>query len=177
MDLDWICRLQINKLAADDAGLAIWSYDPRLPQVFDVIERWGFTFKSVLFTWVKITQAGAPATGTGYTTRKSTEQLLYATRGRGLKVVDHSVNQTILAPRREHSRKGLGAAVRPRAPLGTLRPYPSPRMECLGPRGAATAKGDERRCLMTHRSPSPSAQPKKRQPSVTNSAATGGSSS
>jgi N6-adenosine-specific RNA methylase IME4 len=78
MDLDWICRLQINKLAADDAGLAIWSYDPRLPQVFDVIERWGFTFKSVLFTWVKITQAGAPATGTGYTTRKSTEQLLYA---------------------------------------------------------------------------------------------------
>ena len=34
-----------------------------------------------------------------------TEQLLYATRGRGLKRVNCGVSQAILAPRCEHSRK------------------------------------------------------------------------
>jgi N6-adenosine-specific RNA methylase IME4 len=105
MDLDWICRLRISKLAADDAGLAIWPYDPRLPEVFKVIERWGFEYKSVLFTWEKVRSNGEPAFGTGYTTRKNTEQLLYATRGNGLKRIDRSVRQCIRAPRREHSRK------------------------------------------------------------------------
>jgi N6-adenosine-specific RNA methylase IME4 len=105
MDLDWICRLPIRKLAAADAGLAIWAYGPLLPQVFRVIERWGFEYKSDLITWEKTTTAGAPAFGTGYYTRKSTEQLLYAARGRGLTRIDRGVPQCIRALRREHSRK------------------------------------------------------------------------
>jgi N6-adenosine-specific RNA methylase IME4 len=105
MDFDWICRLPIGKLAADDAGLAIWAYDPMLRQVHEVIERWGFKYKSVLFTWEKITRTGEPAFGLGYYTRKSTEQLFYAIRGRGLKRIDRGVQQCIRAPRREHSRK------------------------------------------------------------------------
>jgi N6-adenosine-specific RNA methylase IME4 len=40
----------------------------------------------------------------GYLTRKCT-QVLYATRGRGLKRVNPGVSQAILTPRREHSRK------------------------------------------------------------------------
>jgi N6-adenosine-specific RNA methylase IME4 len=105
MDLDWICRLPISKLAAEDAGLAMWVYGPLLPRGIEVIERWGFTYKSDLFTWEKTTAEGAPAFGTGYYTRKSTEQLLYATRGKGLKRIDRGVPQCIRAPRREHSRK------------------------------------------------------------------------
>jgi N6-adenosine-specific RNA methylase IME4 len=34
-----------------------------------------------------------------------TEEVLYATRGRGLKRINCGVSQAILAPRREHSRK------------------------------------------------------------------------
>ena len=105
MDLDWICRLPISSVAADDAGLAIWAYGPMLPKAFDVIERWGFEYKSDLITWEKTTAAGTPAFGTGYYTRKNTEQLLYATRGRGLKRLDRGVSQCIRAPRQEHSRK------------------------------------------------------------------------
>ena len=75
------------------------------PHALRVMEAWGFTYKSDLITWVKTTASGAPTFGTGYYTRKCTEQLLYATRGRGLKTIDHGVPQCILAPRREHSRK------------------------------------------------------------------------
>ena len=50
------------------------------------------------------------AFGMGYFTRKGTEQLLYGTRGRGLKQVDNAVRQCLLAERREHSRKPDEAA-------------------------------------------------------------------
>jgi hypothetical protein len=53
-------------------------------------------------TWEKVTNAGDPAL---YYTRKSTEQLLYTTRGRGLRRIDRGVPQCIRAPRQEHSRK------------------------------------------------------------------------
>lgn len=105
MNLDWICGLPIENLAAEDAGLALWVYGPLLPQAFDVMNGWGFTYKSDLFTWEKVTRTGDPAFGTGYYTRKSTEQLLYATRGDGLKTIDRGVPQCIRAPRQEHSRK------------------------------------------------------------------------
>jgi N6-adenosine-specific RNA methylase IME4 len=105
MDLDWIRRLPVKDLVAEDAGLALWVYGPMLREAFDVMDSWGFNYKSDLFTWEKVTIAGAPAFGTGYYTRKSTEQLLYATRGRGLQRIDRAVPQCIRAPRREHSRK------------------------------------------------------------------------
>ena len=105
MDLDWIRCLPIKDIAAEDAGLALWVYGPLLPQAFDVMNSWGFTYKSDLFTWEKVTSTGDPAFGTGYYTRKSTEQLLYATRGRGLRRIDRGVPQCIRAPRKEHSRK------------------------------------------------------------------------
>jgi N6-adenosine-specific RNA methylase IME4 len=76
-----------------------------LPKALELIERWGFEYKSDLFTWVKTTANGMPAYGLGYLTRKCTEEVLYATRGRGLKRVNCGVSQAILAPRREHSRK------------------------------------------------------------------------
>jgi N6-adenosine-specific RNA methylase IME4 len=105
MDLDWICCLPIKDIVAEDAGLALWVYGPRLREAFVVMDSWGFSYKSDLFTWEKVTSTGDPAFGTGYYTRKSTEQLLYATRGRGLQRFDRGVPQCIRAPRREHSRK------------------------------------------------------------------------
>jgi N6-adenosine-specific RNA methylase IME4 len=119
MDLDWIRRLPVEDLVAEDAGLALWVYGPMLREAFGVIDSWGFHYKSDLFTWEKVTSAGDPAFGTGYYTRKSTEQLLYATRGRGLQRIDRGVPQCVRAPRREHSRKPnrrVGTVVRPGSP-------------------------------------------------------------
>jgi len=105
MGVDWLFNLPIGDLAAPDAGLALWAYGPMLPEALELIARWGFEYKSDLFTWVKTTAEGTLAFGMGYLTRKCTEQVLYATRGRGLKRINCGVSQAILAPRREHSRK------------------------------------------------------------------------
>jgi N6-adenosine-specific RNA methylase IME4 len=105
MSIDWLSNLPIGDLAAPDAGLALWVYGPMLCEALELVERWGFEYKSDFCTWVKTTANGTPAFGMGYLTRKCTEQVLYATRGRGLKRVNCGVSLAILAPRREHSRK------------------------------------------------------------------------
>src|SRR5262245_43694763 len=47
-----ICALPVRKLCADDCILFLWAIYPMLPDAFKVIRAWGFTFKTVAFTWV-----------------------------------------------------------------------------------------------------------------------------
>ena len=105
MDFDSICRLPIRNIAARDSALVLWLYGPLANRRDELLRRWGFMYNSDLFTWVKTNKSGKPTMGLGYTTRKSSEQAILAIRGRGLTVVNHSVPQVIMAPRREHSRK------------------------------------------------------------------------
>jgi N6-adenosine-specific RNA methylase IME4 len=105
MSLADIKALPVADWAAPDCALFLWAIDPSLPQAFEVIEAWGFTYKTVAFTWVKTTKGGAGfPIGCGYWTRANPEQCLLATRGRPQRLL-RSVQQLILAPRREHSRK------------------------------------------------------------------------
>jgi N6-adenosine-specific RNA methylase IME4 len=110
MNVHRICRLRVREIAAPDAGLAMWVYGPRLPEAIKIMQAWDFDYKSDLLTWIKLTKTGKPAFGTGYTTRKNTEMMIYGTRGNGLKVLGHSVRQSLFAERREHSRKPDEAA-------------------------------------------------------------------
>jgi N6-adenosine-specific RNA methylase IME4 len=108
--VDWIRRLPIRAVAAPSAGLALWVYGPLLPEALEIMRRWSFNYNSDLLTWIKTTKNGKPTFGTGYTTRKNTETMIYGTRGNGLKVVDHGVRQSLFAERQEHSRKPDEAA-------------------------------------------------------------------
>ena len=105
LDLPALCRLPIGELAAKDAGLAIWVYGPRLPDTLALIDAWGFTYDLDLLSWLKTTLKGEPRMGTGHTSRKTNEQMLYAIKGAGLKRADRGVRQAILAPRMQHSEK------------------------------------------------------------------------
>lgn len=103
MDLDAIKALEIP--AADDCALFLWAINSMLPQALEVVDAWGFTFKTVAFTWVKTnTKSDGYFTGMGYWTRCNPEQCLLATRGRP-KRLNRDVRQLMFAPRREHSRK------------------------------------------------------------------------
>jgi N6-adenosine-specific RNA methylase IME4 len=105
MTLADIEALPVATWGATDCALFLWATDPLLPQALKVIAAWGFTYKTVAFTWVKTTKDG---TGfpicCGFWTRANPEQCLFATRGHP-KRLSCSVRQLILAPRREHSRK------------------------------------------------------------------------
>jgi N6-adenosine-specific RNA methylase IME4 len=105
LPLDAVKALPIASLASKNAALFLWSPMALLPEAVSCIEAWGFTYKTVAFNWVKLTQSGAiNRKGLGHYTRCTSELCLIGTRGK----VDRrarDVQQVILAKWREHSRK------------------------------------------------------------------------
>ena len=105
MDLDAIKALPVASIADDDCACFMWSVNSMLPQALDVMAAWGFTFKTVAFTWAKRTPSDAGwHFGLGYWSRQNTESCLLGTRGKP-KRLDRGVRELVVEPRREHSRK------------------------------------------------------------------------
>ena len=100
-----ICKLPINNLANDNCILFIWAVNPRLRDVFDVIDAWGFEYKTKAFCWVKAKKSGfGHFTGMGYYTRSNTEDCYLAIKG-SMPTQTHNVLQIIYSAVRQHSRK------------------------------------------------------------------------
>lgn len=53
MSLEEICALPVSDIAARDSALFLWVTFPMLREGFDVINAWGFKYKSVAFVWIK----------------------------------------------------------------------------------------------------------------------------
>lgn len=97
MDIEDIKAMPVESIAADDAVLWLWTTNAHVRVAFEVVEAWGFEYKTLL-TWVK------DRMGTGEWLRGQTEHCLLATRGKP--VFLHGSHTTVLeAARREHSRK------------------------------------------------------------------------
>lgn len=111
MRFEDIAELPVTELAAEDCALFLWVTDPLLPKGLELIERWGFKYKTVGFCWAKLNRtlkAKSPYfMGAGYWTRANSEQCLLATRGKP-KRLSRSVRRLVVEQRREHSRKPDG---------------------------------------------------------------------
>ena len=96
----------VNVPAADDCAMFMWVVDSHLDQGIELLKRWGFTFKTVAFVWVKTCKSDPtkPRMGMGLWTRKESELCILGTRG-SVPRRDKGVRQVVMAPRREHSRK------------------------------------------------------------------------
>ena len=105
LSLTDISLLPVSNIAKPDAVLLMWVIDPLLDKAFEVINAWGFKYKTVAFTWAK-TNKTKPGffTGLGYWTRGNPEMCLLATKGKP-KRLSKSVPQLVVEQRREHSRK------------------------------------------------------------------------
>ena len=97
-----ICDLPVTGLAAPNCLLWLWATNPMLPQAFEVMAAWGFTFKTAGH-WSKRTVNNRQAFGTGYILRCAGEPFLIGTRGKVK--TSRSVRSVIEGPVREHSRK------------------------------------------------------------------------
>lgn len=100
-----ICALPVGKITADDSVLFMWATFPNLREAFDVIDAWGFTYKTVAFVWVKQNKkSDSLFWGLGYWTRANAEICLLATKGHP-KRIGRAVHQVILSHIEEHSKK------------------------------------------------------------------------
>jgi N6-adenosine-specific RNA methylase IME4 len=107
LNLADIISLPVSNITKPDAVLLMWVCDPLLRQAFEVIDAWGFTFKTVGFTWAKTnTKTLGFFTGLGYWTRGNPEMCLLATKGKP-KRKSKSVKQLVVSERRRHSEKPL----------------------------------------------------------------------
>lgn len=92
-------------IANSDRALFMWATFPMLREALEVIEAWGFTYKTVAFNWVKQNKTGAGLFwGLGNWTRSNSEICLLAVKGKP-KRMSASVHSVILSPVQQHSRK------------------------------------------------------------------------
>ena len=105
MKLKDICDLPIETITNDNCILFMWATYPMLKEALQVIEAWGFEYKSIAFQWIKLNKKnGKPFYGLGRWTRGNTECCLLATKGKP-KRISASVFQLIQQPRGKHSAK------------------------------------------------------------------------
>jgi N6-adenosine-specific RNA methylase IME4 len=105
MSTEDIKALPVKDIADDNCILFMWVTPPHIKEGLDVIEAWGFQYKTFAFTWVKLNKKQPTLfMGCGSWTRANSEICLLATKGKP-KRVSASVRQVILSPREEHSKK------------------------------------------------------------------------
>jgi N6-adenosine-specific RNA methylase IME4 len=108
LTFDTLTALPVPDLASSNCALFLWVTDPLLHRAFDLIQAWGFEYKTVGFYWVKLNSAAKTNTdyftGLGYWTRANPEQCLLATKGTPKRMAK-DVRRLVVDRRREHSRK------------------------------------------------------------------------
>lgn len=97
MTIDAIKALGVCDIAAEDSVLWLWTTNAHLREAFEVVDAWGFSYKTTL-TWVKSRM------GLGSWLRGQTEHCLFAVRGNP--TVNLTNQTTVLhGPVRAHSQK------------------------------------------------------------------------
>lgn len=107
MTLDDIKALPVAKISADKAHLYLWVPNALLPDGLQVLQAWGFTYKSNI-VWHKIRKDGGPdGRGVGFYFRNTTELVLFGVRGKDVRTLAPGRRQVniLKTMKREHSRK------------------------------------------------------------------------
>ena len=118
LDVDALCRLPVQSIAADDAVLALWFVSSQPAAGLRVMEAWGFR-QTQVWTWVKLTSKSGPVQpgklpepgaklhfGMGRIARGCTENLYIGVRGKLYQhVMDNSQRNVFFGPALGHSAK------------------------------------------------------------------------
>ena len=101
----WLESLPVSQLADDNCVLFLWVTMPQLKDCWMLIEKWGFKYKTVAFTWIKKNKkSDSLFWGMGNWTRANAELCLLATKGKP-KRLNANVHSVISTPIERHSKK------------------------------------------------------------------------
>lgn len=107
MPLQEIKDLPVEAIVDDTAHLYLWVPNALIAEGLQVMEHWGFKYKTNII-WYKIRKDGGPdRRGVGFYFRNVTEMLLFGVRGKGARTLQpgRSQENIISSRKREHSRK------------------------------------------------------------------------
>lgn len=98
MTIQDLCEMPVEDLVADDAHLHLWTTNAFIREAFELIEAWGFEYRS-MFVWVK------PQMGIGNYWRVSHEIMLLGIRGNAKRFNSRSLKSWACESRTRHSAK------------------------------------------------------------------------
>ncbi len=105
MSIEDIKSLPVGSLAEKNCALFMWITFSLLKEAWEVLDAWGFTYKSVAFVWIKQNKKSPTLFwGMGYWTRANAELCVIATKG-SPKRLSARVHQVVMSPVEEHSKK------------------------------------------------------------------------
>lgn len=101
-----IKRLPVADVADEKSHLYLWVPNALLAEALEVMQAWGFTYKTNLI-WHKVRKDGEPdGRGVGFYFRNTTEMILFGVRGQlRTSAPGRSQVNIIRSRKREHSRK------------------------------------------------------------------------
>ena len=107
LGLEEIKKLPVERIVRERAHLYLWVPNALLSDGMQVMESWGFTYKTNLI-WYKIRKDGGPdRRGVGFYFRNVTEMILFGVRGKNIRTLQPGRSQAniIVSRKREHSKK------------------------------------------------------------------------
>ncbi|NNF95698.1 MAG: S-adenosylmethionine-binding protein [Halobacteria archaeon] len=107
LDLDSIKRLPVGEISDISSHLYLWVPNALLVEGLDVMQAWGFQYKTNI-VWHKVRKDGGPdGRGVGFYFRNTTEVLLFGIKGKNARTLEPGRRQVniIRTMKREHSRK------------------------------------------------------------------------
>ena len=107
MSFQEIGDLPVGSIAAETAHLYLWVPNALLPYGLEVMDSWGFNYKTNII-WYKVRKDGGPdRRGVGFYFRNVTEMILFGIRGKNARTLQpgRSQENIIASQKREHSRK------------------------------------------------------------------------
>jgi len=106
MTLEEIKSLPVDQIVDSNAHLYLWIPNALLKEGLEVMESWGFTYKTNI-VWYKVRKDGGPdRRGVGFYFRNVTELVLFGVKG-NMRTLEpgRSMPNIIVAPKTVHSRK------------------------------------------------------------------------
>lgn len=107
LSLEEIKDIPVQAACAERCHLYLWVPNALLKEGIEVLESWGFTYKTNLI-WYKIRKDGGPdRRGVGFYFRNVTEIILFGIKGKKARTLQPGRSQAniISSRKREHSRK------------------------------------------------------------------------
>ncbi|MEC7863699.1 MAG: MT-A70 family methyltransferase [Bacteroidota bacterium] len=105
MSIEDIKNLPVNEIADDNCMLFMWTTFPNLQEGLDVIKAWGFKYKTLGFSWIKLNKKNLkPFFGIGHYTKSNCEVCLIGIKGKP-PIASNYVSSVLQEPREEHSKK------------------------------------------------------------------------
>ena len=105
MSMEEIKRLNVELIIDENCVLFLWTTFPYLEEQIKLFKHWGFQYKTLGFSWIKLNpKNGKPFFGVGYYAKSNCEVCLMGIKGK-MKPITNKISSVIIAPRGKHSEK------------------------------------------------------------------------